>query len=242
MKMEGPGRREPEIIDLVDVEMPVSSGGGGTHNNDAFSPRLGDSWATDPSGLTTVSTTITEEESDTSTPASARLSPVTTLVEDKFMAESSHSGPPPTRQAPVRQYSGTFHFPGMSFLPGIGKVLATPSQNPCDVDAYMGQAFPADSDTSSDYGSPGGHSMASGDTVDLESSSPVSDKGRRQEIVLDPNSDPFTPRAGKTLTWKNVNMTLVRPRSGEPPVLEARSEASLFTFGWCPDSVFLLYS
>ena len=31
----------------------------------------------------------------------------------------------------------------------------------------------------------------------------------RMESTLDHHTDPFAPREGKTLTWKNVNMTLV---------------------------------
>lgn len=31
----------------------------------------------------------------------------------------------------------------------------------------------------------------------------------RDDSVLDRHTDPFAPREGKTLTWKNVNMTLV---------------------------------
>lgn len=30
--------------------------------------------------------------------------------------------------------------------------------------------------------------------------------------VLDSRDDPFAPREGKTLTWRNINMTLVSPR------------------------------
>lgn len=46
------------------------------------------------------------------------------------------------------------------------------------------------------------------DTGDVEkgSHSPVLDRG---VSVLAAHDDPFAPRAGKTLTWKNVNMTLV---------------------------------
>ena len=32
----------------------------------------------------------------------------------------------------------------------------------------------------------------------------------RAVSVLDSHDDPFAPREGKTLAWKNVNMTLVR--------------------------------
>jgi hypothetical protein len=31
-------------------------------------------------------------------------------------------------------------------------------------------------------------------------------------VALSLHDDPFAPREGKTLTWKNVNMTLVRVR------------------------------
>ena len=32
----------------------------------------------------------------------------------------------------------------------------------------------------------------------------------RNESMLEGHTDPFAPREGKTLVWKNVNMTLVR--------------------------------
>ena len=32
----------------------------------------------------------------------------------------------------------------------------------------------------------------------------------KQMSTLDVSADPFAPREGKTLTWRNVNMTLVR--------------------------------
>jgi hypothetical protein len=32
----------------------------------------------------------------------------------------------------------------------------------------------------------------------------------KQSSTLDNHDDPFAPREGKTLLWKNVNMTLVR--------------------------------
>ena len=33
-----------------------------------------------------------------------------------------------------------------------------------------------------------------------------------RQSVLDHRDDPFAPRDGKTLTWRNVNMTLVGER------------------------------
>lgn len=33
---------------------------------------------------------------------------------------------------------------------------------------------------------------------------------RKMESQLDTHTDPFAPREGKTLVWKNVNMILVR--------------------------------
>ena len=49
--------------------------------------------------------------------------------------------------------------------------------------------------------------VESGDVVKDESMN--SQKLNRGESVLDRHTDPFAPREGKTLVWRNVNMTLV---------------------------------
>ena len=33
--------------------------------------------------------------------------------------------------------------------------------------------------------------------------------GRKKSVVLSPSEDPFAPRDGKALLWRNINMTLV---------------------------------
>ena len=53
--------------------------------------------------------------------------------------------------------------------------------------------------------------MSSGkeDPSDVERGSGGSKVLDRYESTLDRHTDPFAPREGKTLTWTNVNMTLV---------------------------------
>jgi hypothetical protein len=90
-------------------------------------------------------------------------------------------------------------------LPGFGKMLALPSQQACDVDAFVD-----DDDATSVVSS----TDTTGDLYDdLEAngnSRPRTPSIRKVEPPLDPNTDPFTPRVGKTLSWRNINMTLVR--------------------------------
>ena len=54
--------------------------------------------------------------------------------------------------------------------------------------------------------------------VDLEMEKGVTEPPKMEPVAsIDPlslpskHTDPFTKREGKTLTWKNINMTLVRP-------------------------------
>ena len=46
--------------------------------------------------------------------------------------------------------------------------------------------------------------------VDADTGKPVFPSTDRTLSVLASRDDPFAPREGKTLAWKNVNMTLVR--------------------------------
>ena len=45
------------------------------------------------------------------------------------------------------------------------------------------------------------------------SSSSTSRNSKKSSTVLTSSDDPFAPREGKTLIWRNVNMTLVSLRS-----------------------------
>jgi hypothetical protein len=44
----------------------------------------------------------------------------------------------------------------------------------------------------------------------MTSQETTKDDMNRQGSALDRHDDPFEPREGKTLIWKDVNMTLVR--------------------------------
>lgn len=46
--------------------------------------------------------------------------------------------------------------------------------------------------------------------LDVEAQKDAKNLDRGKSGVLDSHTDPFAPREGKTLVWKNVNMTLVR--------------------------------
>jgi hypothetical protein len=116
-------------------------------------------------------------------------------------------------------------------FPGIGKVFALPSELACDVDAYVGGgAGGVRRDPSNEEDDDGDHddydihnyptfpsnvTASTGFSDDLEanasSASPNHSLGHHQAPTppLDANTDPFAPRVGKTLLWRNVNMTLV---------------------------------
>lgn len=106
----------------------------------------------------------------------------------------------------------------------INKMLVLPARDLYDVDAYVDKEFGDDSDDdnsmfqkcpryppleSTDVSESGESSRN-----DLEHnnfrSGVIRGQGFAQGITLDPETDPFAPRAGKTLLWRNVNMTLVR--------------------------------
>jgi hypothetical protein len=46
----------------------------------------------------------------------------------------------------------------------------------------------------------------------MASELPTKEPVSRQASVLDRHDDPFAPREGKTLIWKDINMTLVCAR------------------------------
>jgi hypothetical protein len=101
------------------------------------------------------------------------------------------------------------------FFPGIGKMLALPSQKACDVDAFVDDD--EDDDDATSLGSyplyPSSTDTTGDSCDDLEAngnSLPRTPSIRKLEPPLDPNTDPFASRVGKTLAWCNVNMTLVR--------------------------------
>ena len=92
-------------------------------------------------------------------------------------------------------------------VPGIGKVLGFPTQDACDVDAFVEKG---NDDDDVDGFTATTNSIGLFD--DLESNGqrvPRKLSVRVIEPPLDPSVDPFTPRVGKTLVWRNVNMTLV---------------------------------
>ena len=118
-------------------------------------------------------------------------------------------------------------------LPGVGKVLAFKSDQSCDIDTLYEQRFKAcdvdafvgkdgDDNTDDDDDS----SELSGEfrtankvydndgtmMMDLEAANNHSTTSivRRIDPPLDPHCDPFAQRVGKKLSWRNVNMTLVR--------------------------------
>jgi hypothetical protein len=112
-------------------------------------------------------------------------------------------------------------------FPGIGKVFALPSQLACDVDAYVGSVRRDPNNEEADVGDnddydiynyptfPSNVTATTGFSDDLEANaslaSPSNSLGPRETPTapLDANTDPFAPRVGKTLLWRNVNMTLV---------------------------------
>jgi hypothetical protein len=100
------------------------------------------------------------------------------------------------------------------FFPGIGKILALPSQQACDVDAFVGSnTYDENDDAASSMGSSTGTTGVSYRYDDFEpngNSMPSTHSVRKDVPPLDPDTDPFASRVGKTLTWRNVNMTLVR--------------------------------
>lgn len=100
-----------------------------------------------------------------------------------------------------------------------------PSEQACDVDAFLDgrdAAFEDDPDDDDDgEGSyprfPSSTTESTGYTAeDLEAHGNALPRAaamaaaRRRDPQFDPRTDPFAPRVGKTLAWRNVNMTLVR--------------------------------
>lgn len=119
-------------------------------------------------------------------------------------------------------------------LPGVGKVLAINSNHSCDVDTLYEQEKKAcdvdafvgkeDDDNTDDDDSDlplytstantmngNNHVVFNHDELDLEANRASNTSIiRRIDPPLDPNCDPFAQRVGKKLSWRNINMTLVR--------------------------------
>lgn len=106
-------------------------------------------------------------------------------------------------------------------FPGIGKIFALPSHSACDVDAFVqndedSSAFTEETDEENSYPMFVSMTDATDDSNDdaeetLQRKKPSrTPSARVSEAPLDSYTDPFAPRVGKTLLWRNVNMTLVR--------------------------------
>ena len=65
---------------------------------------------------------------------------------------------------------------------------------------------------------------AAGQVVDTDTGKPVLSANDRTVSVLASRDDPFAPREGKTLAWKNINMTLVRTKFQPITLRKERSQ------------------
>jgi hypothetical protein len=182
----------------------------------------------EPAADTTAADTATfnpETETDTS-------SPKTDTGNDDLVESSSPEVaspvvptlPPPVKPKSIDPPAGRLK---QQIFPGIGKVFALPSQLACDVDAYVGGVRRDPSNEEADDGDndeydiysyptfPSNVTTSTGFSDDVEANaslaSPSHSSGPREAPTppLDANTDPFAPRVGKTLLWRNVNMTLV---------------------------------
>jgi hypothetical protein len=100
----------------------------------------------------------------------------------------------------------------------IKKMLTNPANDLYDMDAYIDEEFGCEEEfvfeshiKSTDYPT---IVTAQTDETTYIPETPVSDteesRCRNSHLDhLDPKTDPFAPRMGKTLLWRNVNMTLV---------------------------------
>jgi hypothetical protein len=77
-------------------------------------------------------------------------------------------------------------------IPGIGKIFSVPSEQACNSDEFVSEADLEQVN----------HLHGSAQTVATKSDD-------SSLTSLDPHTDPFAKREGKTLMWRNVNMTLV---------------------------------
>jgi ABC-type multidrug transport system ATPase subunit len=77
-------------------------------------------------------------------------------------------------------------------IPGIGKIFSVPSEKACSSDEFVPGADLEQVN----------HLLGSAQTVTTKSDD-------SSLTSLDPHTDPFAKREGKTLMWRNVNMTLV---------------------------------
>jgi hypothetical protein len=103
----------------------------------------------------------------------------------------------------------------------IKKMLTNPANELFDVDAYIDDEFGSDDEMmfGSNAKSIDHHTITTvqtDETTDasggsLTPSSDIEECRCRQSSTesLDPKTDPFAPRVGKTLVWRDVNMTLV---------------------------------
>jgi hypothetical protein len=115
-------------------------------------------------------------------------------------------------------------------LSGIGRMLTYDGTDLHDVDAFMDDDDDtSDTDSVGDYANmyrrnngsaldpPGIATSYTNDTADMESGggTPRSNDQLQEngdttnDGALDVQTDPFAPRVGKTLVWRNINMTLV---------------------------------
>jgi hypothetical protein len=180
----------------------------------SVTPDLQDNDIAEPTADTTAPTTATRQpETDsviegdcdglveTSSPEVA--SPIVTTLP---LADKPKSVDPP---------AGRLAFYPQIF-PGIGKVFALPSHLACDVDAFVdgvrrdpsndGEHKEYEAHTYSSFPSTVTTSTGFSDDLEANASTASSLEG---SAPLDANTDPFAPRVGKTLVWRNVNMTLV---------------------------------
>lgn len=205
---------------------PTPEESDGIHTEDATPTLMTEGYASD-------APLVVQDEETAATPSKTDATPFISIpaaaadnadVEEEVPAVVAHPPPlpPPTPVAVAA-------FPNQIF-PGIGKILALPSQKACDVDAFVEHRIDDNDEevTADDYGVddddddydessyPIFPSTLTETTVlsdDLETGglSPMSASSmQRNDYPLDSHTDPFAPRVGKTLLWRNINMTLVR--------------------------------
>lgn len=100
----------------------------------------------------------------------------------------------------------------------ISKMLLNPANELFDFDDYIDEEFGSDYEfDTTGCKSTEHHTIVTTQTDETTDASsgcetPNSDieESRQSSIeTLDPRTDPFAPRIGKTLLWRNINMTLV---------------------------------